>query len=318
MTAHSDGVRHIVDRLAGWGGRVVIKKIWVRTLVLGAIGLGCCAMAGPPALAATGTSNWMISSTAIGLIDGYTGSSTLSTNAFDVVSTIQIGTPPAGWVTARAATYTFYGPVSKKSSFLYALKHHLVPAGTAYVMLDMESWSLTPHPEQVTPKVYMEEFVGAAHKNGYKAVLAPSIDLTKGMTCYKSSDPAWMNYLSDCAVPGLVGAAAPDVYEVQSQSLEANTSANSNCGCFQWFVDQAVAQARAVVAGLDVRAGLSTNPSGHVSTGQTLYTDTLNTEAAADGYWLNVPQQGTACPNCVPGGAPQVAVQYLNLLGYTG
>ncbi len=53
------------------------------------------------------------------------------------------------------------------------------------------------------------------------------------------------------------------------------------------------------------------------STGQTLYTDTLNTDGSADGYWLNVPEQGTACPNCVPGGAPQVAVSYLDLLGYS-
>jgi len=72
-----------------------------------------------------------------------------------------------------------------------------------------------------------------------------------------------------------------------------------------------------VVAGLDVRAGLSTNPSGHVSTGQTLFTDTLNTQGSVDGYWLNVPQRGTACPSCVPDGAPQVAVSYLHLLGYT-
>ncbi len=107
------------------------------------------------------------------------------------------------------------------------------------------------------------------------------------------------------------------VYEIQSQRYGADTSAASNCGRFEWFVDQAAAQARTVVAGLDVRAGLSTNPSGHVSTGQTLYTDTLNTDGSADGYWLNVPEQGTACPNCVPGGAPQVAVSYLDLLGYS-
>lgn len=298
---------------------MVRKRRHRNLLTLGAISLtafaAAVASAGP--VAGATVSNWMISSHAIGLINGYLGSRTLTTNAFDVPSTAEIGTPAKGWVTQRTATYTFYGPVSKSSSFLYALKHNKVPAGTIYVMLDMESWALTPHAEQVTPKVYMREFVSTARKHGYKAILAPSIDLAKGMTCDKTSDPAWKNYLVDCSVPTIAAQAGPAVYEVQSQRYEANTSAGSSCGCFRWFVGQAAAQARKVVAGLDVRAGLSTNPGGHVSTGQILYADTIATQGSVDGYWLNVPQQGTACPTCVPDGAPQVAVSYLELLGYS-
>ena len=258
----------------------------------------------------------MVSSHAIGLVDGYTGSTTLTTNAFNVGSTAEIGRPANGWVSKRTATYTFYGPVSKSSSFLYALKHRTVPKGTVYVMLDMESWALTPHPEQVSAKVYLREFVISARQHGYQAILAPSINLTEGMACKKTADPAWKNYLTNCSVPTIVAQAKPDVYEIQSQRYEANTSAASNCGCFAWFVGQATTQAQKVVAGLDVRAGLSTNPGGQVSTGQTLYADTLNTEGSVDGYWLNVPEQSTTCPNCVPGGAPQVAASYLELLGY--
>ena len=278
-------------------------------------GLAGAAMADPAAAATV--PEWIISAHAIGLINGYTGSTTLTANAFDAPSTAEIGTPASGWVSKRTATYTFYGPVSKTSSFLYALKHHTVPKGTVYVMLDMESWALTPHPEQVTPKVYMREFVTTASKHGYQAILAPSIDLTKGMACNKTADPAWKNYLTDCSVPQIVADAKPAMYEIQSQRYEANTSASTECGCFAWFISQAAAQSRKVVADLEVRAGLSTNPSGHVSTGQTLYTDTLNTEGSVDGYWLNLPQQGTTCPNCVPDGAPQVAVSYLELLGYS-
>jgi hypothetical protein len=271
---------------------------------------------GSPAAAAP-VSDWIVTSHAIGLIDGYTGSTTLTTNAFDFSSTAEIGRPANGWVSRRTATYTFYGPVSKSSSFLYALKQGTVPKGTVYVMLDMESWALTPHSEQVTPKVYMREFVTTAHKHRYQAILAPSINLTKGMACTKTSDPGWKNYLTNCSVPRIVAQANPDVYEIQSQQYEGNISAGSNCGCFSWFVGQAAGQAQKVVAGLDVRAGLSTNPGGHVSQGQTLYTDTRNTSGSVDGYWLNVPEQSTTCPHCVPGGAPEVAVSYLELLGYT-
>ena len=293
------------------------RNLLTAAAVVAAACTGLVTAAGTSPAAAATVPQWIVSSQAIGLIDGYTGSTTLSTNAFDVTSTAEIGRPANGWVSKRTATYTFYGPVSKSSSFLYALKHGTAPKGTVYVMLDMESWALTPHSQQVSPKVYLREFVTAAHQHGYQAILAPSIDLTKGMACNKTSDPAWQNYLTNCLVPTIVAQAKPDVYEIQSQRYEANTSAATSCGCFAWFVGQAVAQSQKVVAGLDVRAGLSTNPGGHVSTGQTLYTDTLNTSESVDGYWLNVPQQGTTCPNCVPGGAPQVAVGYLKLLGYS-
>jgi hypothetical protein len=276
------------------------------------------AVASPGRAAAVTVSNWMISSHSISLINGYTGSTALATATFNSAATLEFGTPARGWVTQRTTTYTFYGPVSKTGSFLYALKHKTVPAGTTYVMLDMESWAATPHQEQVTPKVYMAEFVSAARAHGYQPVLAPSISLTTGMSCSKKADTAWKNYLVDCHVPTIVAQALPAVYEIQAQRYEAGTSTGTNCGCYQWFTRQAAAQAQAVTAGLDVRAGLSTNPSGHVSTGQTLYTDTLNTQAFVTGYWLNLPQQGTSCPGCVPDGAPQVAVSYLELLNGSG
>src|SRR5712692_9250495 len=101
-----------------------------------------------PAAAAT-VPEWIISSHAIGLIKGYTGNTTLTTNAFDAPSTAEIGTPAAGWVSKR-------------------------------------------------------EFVTTASKHGYQAILAPSIDLTKGMACNKTADAASKNYLTDCSVPQIV------------------------------------------------------------------------------------------------------------------
>src|SRR5437016_4316780 len=104
-----------------------------------AVALFACVVAGSGRAEGATLPNWIISSRAISLIDGYTGSGTLTTSAFNAPSTEETGTPAHGWVTQRTASYTFYGPVSKQSSFLYALRHHTVPAGTSYVMLDMES-----------------------------------------------------------------------------------------------------------------------------------------------------------------------------------
>ena len=72
----------------------------------------------------------------------------------------------------------------------------------------------------------------------------------------------------------------------------------------------------AVKPGLTVLAGLSTNPNGRVTTAATLNTDAHNVQASADGFWLNDPKQGPACPRCLPNGAPQVGVSFLQGLGY--
>lgn len=266
---------------------------------------------------ATPLHSWMISRTAVGLIDAYTHNGKLTANAFDNSSTLEIGSRPASWASESTVTYTAYGPATAASSFQYAIAHGRVPHGAAYVMYDDENWSLTPRIEQMSPGEYMAAFVSLAHQHGYKAVLAPAIDLARAMACYKSSDSPWVNYVTDCDLPKLVAGAGADAYEIQSQLYESDTPLGVECGCYEWLVTQAAAQARSGAPLLEILAGLSTNQSGAVSTPQSLYDDTMHTQASTNGYWLNVPSRSTACPQCVPGGAPQVAVGYLKLLGYS-
>lgn len=273
----------------------------------------------PAALGATPiTPVWMISSNAISLIDTYLGNDTLTTNAFDVSSTFFRGTAPSGWVVQQTKSFDAYGPATSSGSFLYALANNTISAGTTFVAYDNESWSMTPSNEQQDPGYYMAQFVQTAHQYGYKAVLTPSIDLTTVMPCYVSTDPSWTNYLTDCNLPVLAADAHPDVYEIQAQRYENDTTTSTNCGCYQWFVDQAVSEAAAVAPISEILAGLSTNPSGQTTTGQTLYTDTSDTDTAVAGYWLNVPVQSNSCPSCSPTGDPDVAANYLWLLGYVG
>lgn len=282
---------------------------------------------GAGASSGSATRSWMVSSGAIGLIDGYTGTATLTTSAFDVSTTEELGQVASGWVTQRTVTFTAYGPASSPRSLLYALAHKRVPAGTRYVLYDDEYWSLTPQDEQRDPGAYMADFVAAAHAAGYRAILAPAIDLARGMSCYKQGDPAAVNYVSNCSIPRLAGEARPDIYDVQAQLYETDTSLAAGCNCYAWLVLESVLEARRAspvgTAMLSVLAGLTTNKGGKVTTAQVLYTDTKNTTpldaaAAVDGYWLNLPERSGACPQCVPGGAPQVAVGYLHLLGYQG
>ncbi|QIS11288.1 hypothetical protein [Nocardia arthritidis] len=105
-----------------------------------------------------------------------------------------------------------------------------------------------------------------------------------------------------------VGAAASaDVIDIQAQGSEADTAK------FADFVRQAAAQARQRNPRVVVLAGLSTNPSGQRVTTDQLQQAVAATRSFVDGYWLDIPAVGTACPRC---GTPQpeVAVPLRELL----
>lgn len=277
---------------------------------------GTAAAAAERAGSANITARWLISRTAIELIDGYTGSDKLTTSAFDGPSTAETNGLEPQWTSQRTASFDAYGSASTPRSFLYAIATGTVPPGTTYVLYDNEDWAMTPAAERADPGTYMAQFVDTAHAYGYKAILAPSPDITTDMSCHNPAEASWANYLTACDIPALVAAAHPDVFEIQAQPYEAVTSTNRNCGCYQWLVTDAVAEAKAQAHLPEVLAGLSTNPEGATIAATTLYADTLHTEGAVSGYWLNVPERSAACPSCAVGGDPQVAAQYLALRGY--
>jgi hypothetical protein len=281
--------------------------------LVGALGYGA-------ASATTSAPNidWLVSSSAINLINGYLGNSTLTQSAFDNPNTVESDHPHNKWTSQAVVSFYAYGPANNPSSFEYAIANDTIPAGTVYVKYDDESWSLTPPAEQEDPGDYMAAFVQLAHENGYKAILTPAMDLTTDMSCYDPYDPSWANYLYDCDIPALASEAEPDIFEIQAQSTEDNTSGASYCGCYQWIVQQAAYDAGNYNDREEIFAGLSSDHDGNVSTGSNLYSDVVNTLGAVDGYWLNAPVAGTACPACTPGGAPQVAAQLLWDLGYIG
>jgi hypothetical protein len=281
--------------------------------LVGALGSGIAsASTSPPNI------DWLVSSSAINLINGYLGNSTLTQNAFDNPNTVESDHPHNKWTSQAVVSFYAYGPVNNPSSFEYAIANDTIPAGTVYVKYDDESWSLTPPAEQEDPGDYMAAFVQLAHENGYKAILTPAMDLTTDMSCYNPYDPSWANYLYDCDIPALASEAEPDIFEIQAQSTEDDTSGASYCGCYQWIVQQAASNAGNYNDREEIFAGLSSDHDGIVSTGSNLYSDVINTLGAVDGYWLNTPVAGTACPACTPGGAPQVAAQLLWDLGYIG
>jgi hypothetical protein len=112
----------------------------------------------------------------------------------------------------------------------------------------------------------------------------------------------------DAGIAGGVAKSA-DVIDIQAQGSVRDPQLYTS------FVTEAAAQARLANPEVIVLAGLSTNPSGaggDVSVDQ-LAADVRMTQAAVEGYWLNVPVPGPYCPRCT-GARPDLAVALLRAL----
>jgi hypothetical protein len=197
----------------------------------------------------------------------------------------------------RTVTFASYQTMEKQ------LAGPGLPAGTAAVLYDNEHWSATPAAEQRDPAKYEELAANLAHAHHLLLISTPATDLTDVLA------PAQSNHYAAYLRLGLAAGAAryADVIDIQAQGSETSLST------FTSFVKKAAAQARAANPHVIVLAGISTNPSGqHVSSAQ--FTSVYNAvRAYVNGYWLNIPAQGTACPKCgVP--QPQVALLLLQAL----
>ena len=295
-----------------------VRSVVTRFVVLAALVWACAAPgAGRASASPTPPSEtWLIAGKAINLIDGYVGNSSLTTNAFDNPSTLVEGTSfPTGSTAQRVATFSNY------KYFSDALTNGTIPQDIKYVLYDQETWKQTPGSQRGKDAgEYMIKFVTLAHDNNLKAILAPAINLTQSMPCHTAVDKksTWAEYLTDCNIPSYVAQAHPDIYEIQAQQFENDTTNSSDCGCYRWFVTQAAAEATSVAPIPQILAGLSTNVSGVKSSAATLLTDTVNTESVVGGYWLNVPNRTLQCPTCTASGNPEVAAVYLWGLGFVG
>jgi hypothetical protein len=178
-----------------------------------------------------------------------------------------------------------------------------LPPGTFGVLYDPEAWAFTPAAEQQNPVQAATAAAAVAHAHGMRFIVAPALDLTT-VLAQGGTGPDWRQFL-DLDLVGRLAKVA-DVVELQAQSLEQDTSV------YTAFVQAAAAQASAARPGIDLLAGLSTNPPGVPVEARQLTSAIQATRSLVDGYWLNVPAPGARCPAC---NAPRqdIAVQTLQL-----
>jgi hypothetical protein len=179
-----------------------------------------------------------------------------------------------------------------------------VSGDVSAMLYDDEHWSLTPAAQQQDPAKYLAQGRQLAQSKGLVYIAAPASDLVDVLAPADSGtvDERYLRL-------DIIAEAAryADIVDIQAQGLEANTTQ------YVQFVTQAAAQARKANPGVKVLAGVSTNPSGHAISAQTFATDANDVRGVVDGFWLNIPSGGTACPKCGTA-QPQVAVPWLGQL----
>jgi hypothetical protein len=182
-----------------------------------------------------------------------------------------------------------------------ALDRNRVPSSVHYLLLDLESWPLTPLAEQLDPIASLQRAVTSAHAHGKCVIFAPALDLMSGLAP-AAPLPALYSHFDQLIVgPGV---AASDMLEVQAQHTEGTAYVDV-------LAPGAIAAARTARPDEPVFVGLSTNPNGRQVTPAdltSLYASAAR--AGAAGYWLNIAGTSRECPGC---GTPQtwVAVEFL-------
>ena len=214
-----------------------------------------------------------------------------------VYELLQPGEPPLPGVVAEPVV-TFASAAALES----AVKAGQLPSGTFGVLYDPEAWVFTPAAEQQNPVQAATAAAAVAHAHGLRLIVAPALDLTT-VLAPGDTGPDWRQFL-DLDLVGRLAKVA-DVIELQAQSLEQDTRV------YTAFVQAAAAQASAARPGIDLLAGLSTNPPGLPIEANQLTAAVQATRSVVDGYWLNVPVPGAQCPAC-NAARPAIAVQVLH------
>jgi hypothetical protein len=216
---------------------------------------------------------------------------------FGTRDTFLTGTGAGAGRAIHTVTFTSYAKLSA------ALADGALPRGARAVLYDNEHWPLTPVAEQQNPAKYEALAAAAVHAHHLLFVSTPATTLTDVLA--PGATDRYAAYLRlDLAASA---ARHADAIDIQAQGAEADLAK------YVAFVRAAAAQARAANPRVLVFAGISTNPSGQQVTAAQFAAAVNAVRRYVNGFWLNIPAGGIACPRCgTP--QPQVALPLLRSL----
>ena len=153
---------------------------------------------------------WIISSGSLNRLIAL--NATLARWAFDNPNTIIMGTVPSGWTSRRAADFHNYSALNDSIA-------SLSPSEYYGIILDQENWSFTPLHEQLNTTYYTMLSYRIAKPHGLVLISTPAIDLAKAYG-YRSNLSGVFERLGIAYNSSMYS----QIYELQAQSLERNTS----------------------------------------------------------------------------------------------
>jgi hypothetical protein len=209
---------------------------------------------------------------------------------------------PPSWNAIPITPFQSFGAIKA------ALEQHTLAHDVKGILYDYEKWAFTPEDEQLNPADYVKRAADLVHARGMLFLTSPSANLVKVMApeTGKSDAEIFDAYLQ----LGIATDAAryADAYVIQAQRALRNSEVCTN------FIQRAAEQARRANPGVELIAGISTNPLGR----RVITDDLLRAIAATcdivDGYWLNIPTRNEYSPG-ITEYRPDIAIEVIRRVG---
>lgn len=254
-----------------------------------------------------GSPAWAISNTALKALNRLDPAQAV--HLFDTPRTYVIGGNATTLTNLSAPAALATAKFTSETSLAAAVKGRRLPPGTRAVMFQDVFGPQTPRAEQVHPGIYFTRAANVAHHAGLLLIGAPSTSLVYAKAPATKPGQLYSEFLK-LNIASTVAKSA-DALEIDAQGNEDHPSRYAS------FVQAASLQAIAAHLGIELLAGLSTNPNGHKQTTQKLLNSALETRLSVAGFGLNDPGSGKLCKGCARWYA-SVANSFLSELSING
>ncbi len=209
---------------------------------------------------------------------------------------------PPSWNVIPITPFQSFGAIKA------ALEQRTLAHDVKGVLYDYEKWAFTPEDEQLNPAGYVKRAADLVHARSLLFLTSPSANLVKVMApeTGKSDAEIFDAYLR----LGIASEAAryADVYVIQAQRALRTIGVCAN------FIQRAAEQARRANPGVELIAGISTNPLGRRVITDDLLRAIAATRDIVDGYWLNIPTRNEYSPG-ITEYRPDIAIEVIRRIG---
>jgi hypothetical protein len=173
-----------------------------------------------------------------------------------------------------------------------ALASHHIAADTRAIVYDNERSTGTPAAELEDPVRYCRMTARLLHQNGLEYIASPGFDLS-------GPRPANGEWFRQFVQAGLMKCGRyADYLDIQDQLAQGTSTYSQDAQAAATLLHQINPRAKLLM-------GLSTSPSGRLSTAGQLWQAYQDTSRFVNGYWLNVPH------NVSGHSLPSVALRFL-------